>query len=311
MHCLITNKSVIRMTGEDSQKFLQSQLTANIEQLDSGASTLACQCSAKGKTWAIMQVIAQNDGYLLVMDQGCAENSLAELKKYSVFSKVDIDDVSAEYTLLGVASNALPAAITAVLAEHNTQAPEGHLQSTCIDNDAILTHYAVPGATPRWTLLAPSSHALIAALKALPEMPHAQWEVMDIQAGIPKLAQAQSEEYVPQMMNMQALDAISFTKGCYMGQEVVARTKYLGKNKRAGAILMYPAGVEINAGDTFELQLGENWRRIGTCLYGATHDQKTWAFAVLPNDLEKDAVIRLQTQPDAHFALQTLPYELD
>ena len=133
---------------------------------------------------------------------------------------------------------------------------------------------------------------------------------MDIQAGIPKLAKEQSEEYIPQMMNLQALDAISFTKGCYMGQEVVARTKYLGKNKRAGSILFSETLAQIQSGATLELQLGENWRRIGTCLYSANSQGKSWIFAVLPNDLEANAVIRLQENPDVLFKLSPLPYSL-
>lgn len=313
MHCLITNKSVIQMTGEDSQKFLQSQLTANIEQMDSGTSTLACQCSAKGKTWAIMQVIAQSDGYLLVMDTGCAANSLAELKKYSVFSKVDISDVSADYQLTGIIADTLPAALSQAIQDNNTQAPDAHLKTQCIAPDTYLTQCDVPNdaSLTRWVLLSKTDSPLNQTLTSLPELAKQKWEAFDIQAGIPKLAEAQSEEFVPQMMNIQALNGISFTKGCYMGQEVVARTKYLGRNKRAGAILLCPTETQIHSGDTFELQLGENWRRIGTCLYGAATEGQTWAFAVLPNDLEEDAVIRLQSQPEAQFSLQKLPYDLD
>ena len=301
MHCLITTKSVIQITGEDSQKFLQGQLTANLEELDTGASTLACQCSAKGKTWAIYQVIAFQDKYLLVTDQGCAENGLRELKKYAVFSKVDIQDVTEQYQLFGLLHLALPPLAL--------ELPAHHLESRIVDNATVITRFDIPEL--RWQVLQLKDAPQLPPFPPETAMSESQWDIMDIQAGLPKLGTAQSEEYVPQMMNMQALNAISFKKGCYMGQEVVARTKYLGKNKRAGAILKCETATRIEAGDTFELQLGENWRRIGTCLYGATTQDTSWAFAVLPNDLQANAVFRLKSNPDAIFSMQALPYQLD
>ncbi|MCY7296614.1 tRNA-modifying protein YgfZ [Alteromonas sp. a30] len=300
MHCPITQKSIIQISGEDSQKFLQSQLTANLDELEIGTSQFACQCNAKGKTLAIFHVIAFPEKYLLITDSGCVENSLRELKKYAVFSKVVIDDVSDQYQLIGVSGDELPESVTPL--------PSTHLQSTICNNSAV-TRFDVPES--RWLFLLENDAPEITELQKQAIMSENEWDIMDIQAGIPKLAQAQSEEYVPQMMNLQALNAISFNKGCYMGQEVVARTKYLGKNKRAGAILLSESEVNIESGDTFELQLGENWRRIGTCLYGASAHGKTWAFAVTPNDLEADSNIRLQNHPEAVFTLQKLPYVLD
>ncbi len=320
MHCLITNKSIIQVTGEDRQTFLQGQLTADIDKLNVGESSLACQCNAKGKTCAIYQVLTMQDRYLLVTDQGCLDKGLQDLKKYAVFSKVEITNVTNEYGISGVLSESLPKDI---LADSDAiQVPKEHFQSSIVkinESDIWLTKLTLP--VPRFVMVYPKSSSLNTKLEQLPQMPLQEWQALDIQAGIPKLATDQSEEYVPQMMNMQALDAICFTKGCYMGQEVVARTKYLGKNKRAGCILVSDTEALIEPGDTLELQLGENWRRIGTCLYSGFASEmteensaktgQTWAFAVLPNDLEKEAIIRLQKQPDVRFTLSALPYSLE
>lgn len=310
MHCQLTNKSVIQLSGDDRQTFLQGQITADLNKLETGSSALACMCSAKGKTWGILQILAMEDTYLLITDSGCLENCLRELKKYAVFSKVEISDVSAEYQFSGITSEEFPAEILTLM--EDSSLPEQNLQSEQViinDQSVWITRYTNPHI--RWVVVYPAKSSIGQLLSALPSGSPEDWEALDIQAGIPKLAAEQSEEYVPQMMNLQALNAISFTKGCYMGQEVVARTKYLGKNKRAGAILVSDNNFSANSGATLELKLGENWRRIGTCLYSANSENKSWIFAVLPNDLEADAVLRLQDSPDLIYRLFPLPYALD
>ena len=113
------------------------------------------------------------------------------------------------------------------------------------------------------------------------------------------------------MMNLHVLDAISFEKGCYMGQEVVARTKFLGKNKRAAFILETDQATEIKPGDNLESQAGENWRRGGTVLRSCSVDQHTMILAVLANDTEVGATLRLKDKPDVLFEVLPLPYSLE
>lgn len=320
MQCVLANKAVIQLSGEDRHKFLQGQITADISTLNVGESGLGCICSAKGKTWAILHIFVEASRYLLVTDSGCVENLLRELNKYAVFSKVEIQDISAGYHLSGLIADTFPPTVARALSqsEPNLSLPNTHWQSAQFiqgDTTTWITAYTV--AKNRFLVVTPKNSAPAQAISALPQCPSAHWDALQIQSGIPQLGPEQSEEYVPQMMNLQALNAISFTKGCYMGQEVVARTKYLGKNKRAGWILTSTDAITIHPGDTLELQLGENWRRIGKCLYSAINEQGTWAFAVLPNDLEPDAVIRLQhtgteqDQPNSLLTLAPLPYAPD
>lgn len=317
--CPITKKSIILVTGEDRQPFLQGQFTADLTQLSSGQSTLTAHCSAKGKTWAIFQVLCADDHYLLITDKGCTENSLRELKKYSVFSKIEFTDVTEQYQYWGLITEQFPASAMEPLGLTSPDENTPSQYASHADGDIWLTHLSQP--VTRFAFLLPKSFSIESILSNTISAEENLWNALDIQAGIPKLNAELSEEYVPQMMNLQALNAISFKKGCYMGQEVVARTKYLGKNKRAGAILVSAVEASIPQGETLELQLGENWRRIGTLLYSATEHRatkssvkdtgKTWAFAVLPNDLEDSASIRLQSNPDIVFQLCPLPYSLE
>jgi len=326
MQCVLANKAIVQLSGEDRHKFLQGQITIDISTINVGESGLGCICSAKGKTWAILHIFVEADRYLLITDTGCVENLLRELNKYAVFSKVEIQDISADYHLLGLITDTFPPTVASSLnqqAEQNTPLPSDDWQSVQViqaNTSTWITRYSA--AKNRFLVITPKDSAPSQAIQVLPQSPPSHWDALHIQSGIPQLSAEQSEEFVPQMMNLQALNAISFTKGCYMGQEVVARTKYLGKNKRAGWVLNSSDSIDINPGDTLELQLGENWRRIGKCLYSAIDDNGTWAFAVLPNDLEPNAVIRLQNKEaetdkketdnkDNHLTLVPLPYALD
>jgi folate-binding protein YgfZ len=146
----------------------------------------------------------------------------------------------------------------------------------------------------------------------------ALWEQADIQAGMPAIRSATSYEYVAQMMNHHALEGISFSKGCYMGQEVVARSQFLGKNKRAAFILRAEKNApgDIAPGDILESRAGENWRRGGTVLRSVslpTQDRpaQTWLLAVLANDTEVGATLRLKAHSELLFKVQALPYSLE
>jgi len=138
-----------------------------------------------------------------------------------------------------------------------------------------------------------------------------QWLALDIEAGFPIIDSATSAQLIPQATNLQALDAISFKKGCYTGQEMVARAKFRGANKRALFWLAGKAGVVPAANDALEMQMGENWRRTGTILAACQLDNgEVWVQAVLNNDLEADTVLRVQGDEGGKLKIQPLPYEI-
>jgi folate-binding protein YgfZ len=136
------------------------------------------------------------------------------------------------------------------------------------------------------------------------------WEIDDIRSGLADVREATSNEYVPQMLNLQVLNAIDFEKGCYMGQEVVARTKYLGRNKRAGFILYTDRPLDDLTGQQLEYQIGENWRPGGKVLRSGADHQQTWIFAVLANDTINGSVFRLKSQNQIVFTVQEQPYNI-
>ncbi len=137
------------------------------------------------------------------------------------------------------------------------------------------------------------------------------WDQYEIDAALPRIEAATSGEFIPQSLNLQALNAISFTKGCYTGQETVARAKYRGINKRAMYKLTGQADRIPLAGDKIERAVGENWRSGGTVITGYRQaDGQAAVLAVLPNNLDDDTAFRLADAPDFTWQREPLPYSL-
>ena len=136
------------------------------------------------------------------------------------------------------------------------------------------------------------------------------WDVADIQAGLPNLSPKTQNEFIPQALNLQAIDqAISFTKGCYIGQETVARAKYRGANKRAMFVFKAQTQQEAEIGSEIEMQIESNWRKTGTITSAVNLDGVLWLQVVMNNDIDSAQVFRL---PNSEVLLERvqLPYSI-
>jgi len=303
--CPLPYMGVIQVSGEDQTQYLQGQLTNDLAGLHANQGLLACHCDFKGKSWNIPWVVKSEQVTLLVSHQQAIENSLKELQKFGVFSNVDIQETSAEYQIFGGQGTALESAIE----DYFSDVPFEHMQSFSNDKGWVI---CLTSPNPRYLLLLKADVAEQFVTDTKTELfDSSLWQYLDIKAGRSHIQAHTSGEFVPQMMNMHALNAINFTKGCYTGQEVVARTKYLGKNKRATFILSGELASGLEAGDILEMQLGENWRRAGTVLNVAHLQQQSWLLAVLPNDLAASTQLRAKQDTDKLFSIQPLPYNLE
>lgn len=285
----LTDLAITLLTGPDRAKYLQGQVTCDVNVLQPGQSTLGGHCDPKGKLWSDFRLLCLDDGLLMLTKPSVLARQLPELKKFAVFAKVEI----AEYTgtVVGVAGQGTDAWIAQHFALTGTGLVEGGM--------------AVKVEADRWLLVSEAPLPL-----SLPVGQEPLWWGLEIKAGIPHLEAVHQGEYIPQMLNLQALDGISFTKGCYMGQEIVARAKYRGANNRALFVLAGQASGPVASGDTLEIQLDDNWRRSGLVLNAWQQDGQVWLTAVLPKDTEADARFRLKQEEGSSLALQPLPYEL-
>ncbi|WP_068377837.1 tRNA-modifying protein YgfZ [Paraglaciecola hydrolytica] len=301
-YTVLTDKGLIQLSGPEKEKYLQGQITADVNALTANKALLACHCDFKGKTWSVSYLFSWQQDLLLLSHSSVLEKSLSELKKYGVFAKVTITNGSENWLISAGLGKAVEAEIIRVFG----LLPE--LNQEIVHNDHGLV-MALHGNSTRYVILQPQTAANKVSIDSTPAG-EILWEIEDIKAGIADVRLATANEFVPQMMNLQQLDAISFSKGCYMGQEVVARTKYLGKNKRAAFRLHGEGSHQTQAGDSLELQLGENWRPAGKILRSATHKGQSWLLAVLAHDTEIGSVMRLKESPETIFTVLPQPYEL-
>ena len=217
--CPVLQLGVLTVSGADAAQLLQGQMTCDVNEVTETNSRLGAICNPKGRVITTFLLIKKADVYLMVLPIALLEAIKKRLQMYILRSKVSLADSSEHYCLMGLSSSAL--ATDAFL---HTQ------QQTVISIQFSATQ-------SRSLVIAETEMAIAFWTEQLAKGYQAEnsehWRYLDMLDGIPWLTNETSEEFIPQMLNLDQLGAISFTKGCYTGQEIVARTHYLGKAKRA------------------------------------------------------------------------------
>jgi len=242
----LSHLGLLRLQGDDAVTFLQGQVTNDVKKLDGNNSHYSGYCTPKGRLLALFLAFAQTDGIYLQFPRELIESIQKRLKMYVMRSKVTITDVSDEQIHFGIAGNNA-AQILSIL--FGSDIPQQAYATITIDNTTIIR---MAGELPRYQLLTSDAHAskLWATLsEQTVKVGKPQWDYLEIQAGIPEITLATQEAFVPQMVNLDALDGINFKKGCYTGQEIVARTHYLGKVKRRTQLAHIDSSEQPKAGD--------------------------------------------------------------
>lgn len=235
----LSDLSLIRARGADTQNFLNGQLSNDVRQLTATHSQLTSWCSPKGRMLAIFRLFKRGDDMLLQLPSSLLETTLKRLKMFVLRAKVTLDSADADLVCFGVSGPDADKLLrdTAGFAPGATDGSETRDEITMIK---------LAGPHPRFEIIAPMDAAakLWNGLKAtaMPVGPSA-WAWLDIMAGIPSVYPETSEAFVPQMANLEIVGGVNFKKGCYPGQEIVARMQYLGKLKQR----MYRAHVDSDA----------------------------------------------------------------
>ena len=223
---------LIEVRGDDRQTFLQGQLTNDINAVSSSLSQLSGYCTPKGRMRALFSIFSrqtEDDSRLyLQLPLDLLQANLKRLQMFVMMSKVEIKDVSAELIRIGIAGTQA----VKYLQQQGLSIPEDVNGITQTDDVTLIR---LGGETPRFECVGGLDRikklweSLAVNAKYLDTR---HWKLLDIHAGIPNVYPETSETFIPQMLNLQALNGINFKKGCYTGQEVVARMQYLGKLKR-------------------------------------------------------------------------------
>ncbi len=245
----LSHLGLLEISGEDAVTFLQGQVTNDVKKLDGSVSQYAGYCSPKGRLLALFLAFAHADHLHLQMPRSILEPIMKRLKMFVMRSKVVITDKSTDILCFGIAGPNAERALTALF---NT-APQAPQQLITLDDATLLL---LAGDSVRYQVFTHTENAerLWNTLSAnSTKVGKSVWDYLEIQAGIPEIVPATQEAFVPQMVNLDALDGINFKKGCYTGQEIVARTHYLGKVKRRTQIVHINTEEMPQAGDTIQL----------------------------------------------------------
>jgi folate-binding protein YgfZ len=227
----LTDLGFVAFRGEEAASFLHNQLTNDVEHLGAGDVRLAGYCTPKGRLLATMLLWKTGDAILLALPRELLPSIQKRLQMYVMRSKVKLQDMSEEQAILGLSGNNAAMLLQRWFPEMPAQ------PYTKVDNDmGTLMRLADDGAgTARYQWIALNDIAIAAwpqLLEILPTACPGSWHLGDIQAGVPMVTAATQEKFVPQMINFELIGGVNFKKGCYPGQEIVARSQYLGKLKR-------------------------------------------------------------------------------
>ena len=222
----LSHLGLLECTGEEAKTFLHNQVTSDINHLGADAAQHSAWCSGKGRMVASFLLFRSGPDFLIQLSADLVPMIHKRLQMYILRAKVKVADLSGSRELIGLSG---PQAEAALLAA-KLPLPGKALDSAAFEHGKVIrldtTRFEIivasDAAPELWRQLAASARPV-----GTPA-----WQWLDIKAGIPLIGAATKEEFVPQMANFDQLGGVSFHKGCYPGQEVIARTQYLGKVKR-------------------------------------------------------------------------------
>ena len=299
--CPLIHEGVLAVRGADAAKFLQGQLTCNLNYLSDTQASLGARCTQKGRMQSSFRILLQGDGVLLAMAAELLEPQLADLKKYAVFSKSKLTDESAAWSRFGLVN------ADSALANLGLELPAE--TDSVARNEYLIAIRVSPDRSELWV---PSDRA--DAVKAqlsetLDQADLNEWLLGQIRAGIGQVMPQTRELFIPQMLNLQAVGGVSFKKGCYTGQEIVARMQYLGKLKRRLYRLSLDSAQMPEPGTP--LFSPSHSSSIGEVVIAAKADQVIELLAVLQAEAADSGDVHLGTLEGPGLRLLDLPYTLD
>jgi folate-binding protein YgfZ len=256
---------VLRFAGPDAVNFLQGQVSNDTRRLTKGAPLLAAYSSAQGRVIAVLHLLPHSSGVIALLPRDVLAATCERLRKFVLRAKVKIEDVSDRLSLIGVLG---PDALRAA----GLPVPDAR---GYFERDGIGIARVGPTADRESSRYWMIREARPAEQGIAPDIETA-WRLADIRAGLPTVYAATSEAFVAQMLNLDLIDGISFSKGCYTGQEIIARTQHLGRIKRRMVRLRLAPG-EWSIGGSVKLADG----RAGRLIEIARADGHLEALAVL------------------------------
>jgi tRNA-modifying protein YgfZ len=288
----LTDWGVIRAAGAEARSFLHGQLSNDMLDFDSGRAKLAGYCSAKGRLLASFVVWSDSaDEVLLACSADVLPAALKRLSMYVLRAKCQLSDASAEVPLSGMTGSAVP---SPAAAWRRSVTPDGtrliHLPEAAVQGQRIARALSLDPTTAPDTLSLDS------------------WRWLEVQSGTPRIVAATVEQFVPQMVNLELVGGVNFQKGCYPGQEIVARSQYRGSIKRRAFVVTSEAALQPGQ-EVF--QLDEPTQPAGmVVLAGSCGDQHAALVELKLAAASSASELRAGDAQGPRLMLAALPYDM-
>ncbi len=292
--------AVLEVSGNDRQSFLHGQFINDLNLIDTPAAQLSAWCNPKGQVITTLLIINTGENYFLIFKEELKEVVQKRLSMYILRSDVKINDISDQSPLIGIAN-------TSDLAIFGSNIPSKPGELHAIDDLIIV---CLPDFSGRY-LITGAIETLknkVTELNIKSQMTSSSiWDLLDILAGLPWITSKTQEQFLPQMLNLDSLNALNYQKGCYPGQEVIARLHYKGKVKKR--LNLIKSEQQLHIGDNIYLEQPDN--KVGTIINTAIHpDGKSYALAVIELDNTSENLY-FDNQAEKEITIIELPYAID
>lgn len=305
----LSHTALIAASGEDSVGFLQGQLTNDIRAVSETHHQLSSYCSPKGRMLAMFRLFQRDGIYYLQLPAPLLEATFKRLKMFVLMSKVELEDASDRLVRFGLAG---PSAAS-LLQQTLGQAPADTDSALGVDGVTVLRvadpreRFILCGEPERMQQLWQSLQG--AGAKPVGDEP---WQLLEIRAAMPEVLPETVEAFVPQMLNLQQINGVNFKKGCYTGQEVVARMQYLGKLKRRMYLAHTGTDSRPAIGDTLYSPDSASGQGAGKIVNVASSPDGGYdILAVIENAAAETGKVFLDEALQSGLTLQPLPYSME
>ena len=298
----LSQLGLIAFRGEETATFLQGQLTNDVRSLHADRAQWNAYCSPKGRLLGNFLMWRQNEDYCLQLSGDILPSVQKRLSMFIMRAKVQARDASNENVRLVVAGKLALSAVTAAMGN----VPEAVMQSVAVESgwvvrvgaDKFVLSILPEHAETVWHTLCKTATPVGAPV----------WDWLRLNAGVPMIVAATQEQFVPQMVNLEVIGGVSFQKGCYPGQEIVARSQYLGKLKRR----MFLAHVDAEAAPGDALFSADfDGQSTGTIVNAAPAPSGGFdVLAVMQVESANTHTLHLKTADGAALTLKPLPYAM-
>ncbi len=299
----------VSVTGEEARSFLQGQITCNMELLAQDRSLHGALCNLKGRVIADFQLfLLSEDQILLQTEIGVGQKIVDTLSRYAVFSKVELALTAGPEAVFGIIGEATALVSNGLVAEL-----PGTEYAVISSADFLIVRMSGPVTRFQLWCRTAAAKAKLNRLD-LPEAQtsHSPWQMADIQAGIVHVNPKNSENYTPQLLNYDVSGVVDFEKGCYTGQEVVARMHYRAKAKKRLYRLVTGGSLEQDSNICLKEQPGKAVAEILSVAAHGNSDEGSEALAILNTELvASQAELRMMDGQESSVQIASLPYLAD